>query len=270
MSDIFPDLSSTLFKYGPVSNVERTLNDGTVGFSPLNSFNDIYESEYRLVHYFNSLEDQKKLLYIPDSAVVKVRKLVDEQLSKFRVSCFSRRANISLMWSHYADHHKGVCYCFKGSQPEKVFSGGKIRWGNVVYSSALPTVTVYQKYTRKNMLDGISSDVVLTKPMEWSYEEEVRYWTADPNPSVSFDPSSLRAVIAGRRTTDDEIDQIQSTINKFNRNKGQSVQMWFAHRQVSRFTLGICNDRNYRDNSEEIISDHVPLLSSSDKTALTS
>ena len=269
LNEIFPNLSSSLFKYGPVSNVARTLNDCTVGFSPLGNFNDIYESDYRFVHYFKSEEDTKRLLDTPYNAVTKARKLIDSQLLKYRVSCFSRRANISLMWSHYADHHKGVCYCFKAEKPEGVFVN-PVNWGSVVYSSQLPTLTVYQDYIRKNMLDAIASDVLLTKPMEWAYEEEVRYWSTASSPAVSFDPSKLRAIIVGRRTIDSEIDQIKLEIDTFNQTNNQTVEMWFAHRNVSSFTLGVCNDRGFRNGSETSISDRIPILPASSDDALTS
>ena len=270
MNGILPDLSSSLFKYGPVANVERTLNDKTVGFSPLNNFNDIYESEYRFVHYFKSIEDSKRLLDpVPSNAINNARKAIDEKLSVSHVSCFSRRANISLMWSHYADHHKGVCYCFEAKKPETIFSNQTIGWGDVVYSSQLPTVTVYQDHTRKNMLEAIASEVILTKPVEWAYEEEVRFWTNGASPAVAFDPASLRAIIVGRRTSDPEIDSIRSKIDEFNQANGCSVELWFSFRQASSFALGVCNDRGFRGSSETNISDRIPILPSGDDSALT-
>ena len=271
LTEIFPNLTSCLFKYGPVSNVARTLNDCTVGFSRLSDFNDIYESDYRFVHYFKNLEDSKRLLdVVPENAVTNVRKVIDRQLSNYRVSCFSRRANISLMWSHYADHHMGVCYCFKAEKPEGLFAGKPIGWGSVVYSSQLPKLTVYQDHTRENMLDAIASDVILTKPIEWAYEEEVRYWTTASNPAVSFAPSTLRAVIVGRRTSDSKIDQIKLEIDKFNERKSQTVEMWFAHRNASSFTLGVCNNRGFRNSSETSISDRIPILPAGNDDPLTS
>lgn len=264
-------MSFSLFKYGPASNVQRTLDDCTIGFSHLKDFNDINESDYRFVHYFRNLEDEKRLLDpTSGNAIHNARQLIDKQISKYRVSCFSRRANISLMWSHYADHHKGVCYCFNANKPGSVFTNHTISWGSVVYSSQLPTLTVYQDHTRKNMLGAIASDVVLTKPMEWAYEEEVRYWTTASSPAVSFDPTSLRAIIVGRRTSDSEIDKIKLSIDKFNQTNKRSVELWFAHRQVSSFTLGVCNDKGFRTSSETNISDRIPILPSDDDSALTS
>ncbi|WP_170381897.1 DUF2971 domain-containing protein [Ruegeria atlantica] len=271
MNDIFPNLSSSLFKYGPVKNVARTLQNCTLGFSHLKDFNDIYESEYRFVHFFKSEEDARKLIDpVPDNAMKKARDTIDDQLSKYRVSCFSRRANISLMWSHYADDHKGVCYCFEAQRPEGIFSGTQVGWGGVIYSSELPTVTVFQEHTRVNMLPTIASDVILTKPMEWAYEEEVRFWTSAVGPAVSFDPTKLRAIIVGRRTSDPEIDQIMLEIDEYNQRNNQSVEMWFAHRNAARFTLGICSNRGFRDSAETSISDRIPILPTGGDQAVTS
>jgi len=35
-------------------------------------------------------------------------------IGKYGVLCFSRRWNNILMWSHYADGHKGICLGFDG------------------------------------------------------------------------------------------------------------------------------------------------------------
>ena len=271
MNIIFPDLSSNIFKYGPVKNVKRTLKNLTIGFRPLKDFNDINESDYRFVHYFKDRESWTRLTDpATDNAIHNAKKLIDTQISEYRVSCFSRLANISLMWSHYADEHKGVCYCFKPKSPEKIFHGQEMSWGSVVYSSQLPTLTVYQDHTRKNMLGAIASDVILTKPIEWSYEEEVRCWTTASSPAVSFEPTALRAIIVGRRTSDPEIEHIKSNIDDFNHTHSKSVELWFSHRNPSSFALGVCNDKDFRNNSETSISDRVPILPSGDDSPLTS
>lgn len=114
-------LSSSIFKYGPFENVERTLSKLTLGFSPLSSFNDVYESEYRLVHFFHSVEDEKILFEGKKSPFTKINKLASDYLDAVRVTCFSYSSTNNLMWAHYANNHKGVCYCFNFEKQKSPF-----------------------------------------------------------------------------------------------------------------------------------------------------
>ena len=270
MNEKFPDLSFSLFKYGPVANVERTLTDKTLGFSHLNDFNDIYENEYLLDNFCKSVEDSERLLNTnPNNVNAYARRKINETLSNFRISCLSRRANIPLMWSHYSGNHEGVCYCFAAKNPKDIFRDKTLGWGGVVYSSQLPTLSIFQEHTKRNMLEAVASKVILTKPIEWAYEEEMRFWGTSPFPAIGYDPSALRAIIVGRRTSDEQIENIRSLILGFNQRNGSSAELWFAHRYASSFMLGICNDLDFRNSSEIENMDRFPILPRGDESALT-
>lgn len=270
MNENCPDLSSCLFKYGTVNYLKHTLEECTLKFSDLTAFNDIYENDYRLVHYFNDKNSLAEFGSGQHNPIGNVRDLIDEQLSKYRATCFSRKANISLMWSHYAGHHKGVCYCFKAEQPNDIFVPRKsILWGNIVYSSRLPTVTVFQEHTRKNMLDELATQVLLTKPLEWAYEEEVRCWSDEPVDTVEFAPENLRAIIVGRRMPDDKIEEIEAHIKKFNKDNNQSIKTWFACREPSSYNLSVHDNKDLRNAYEKTIVVDTPLLPKGDDSPLT-
>ena len=121
-------LEGCIYKYGPLANFERTINDTTLGFNSLFDYNDIYEHDFQIVHYFNSLEEQKAIFATPGPYADPLR-LIDERLTAIKVTCFSGTATNNLMWSHYADKHKGVVYCFhKRSEERRVGKEGRSRW----------------------------------------------------------------------------------------------------------------------------------------------
>jgi endoglucanase Acf2 len=84
-------------------------------------------------------------------------------LDKTGVLCLTPYWDSALMWSHYADHHKGICVGFH-SDTDVFISANK-----VVYADELPTVTTPVTLNRK-----FYDNVFLTKAKCWEYEQEWR------------------------------------------------------------------------------------------------
>jgi len=85
--------------------------------------------------------------------------------------CFSKHWWNPLLWSHYADRHKGICLGFDVSDAY-VF---KINYTDLRTPFTLPLT--------ENKMDGILS----TKYSGWSYEDEWRMWVQleEPDPEAS-------------------------------------------------------------------------------------
>ena len=88
-----------------------------------------------------------------------------EMSEKYGILCFSRTWKSPLLWSHYANRHKGVALEFK------------------VLDSVAHSVTYrtnryalnYEKYTGQTPLDERDiQGIWLTKYKQWEYEDEVR------------------------------------------------------------------------------------------------
>jgi len=238
-------LENCIFKYGPYDSVERTLTARTLPFSNLDSYNDIYEDEFHLLLYVRRESHQEF-----NSAAIDVRNVFEGELKKYLVTCFSERADIALMWSHYADKHSGVCYCFDFTQPDPIFET-PINRGHVKYSNQLPNISVYQQYTTDTMIRDMVSDVVLTKQMEWAYEKEIRFWyDSTVVGELNFDPLSLKALIVGRRVENDRLAEITRNIESYNTSHGTEVDILYAHRNKETFDLGVCRDKQQRDWNE--------------------
>lgn len=78
--------------------------------------------------------------------------------NKYRVFCLSEDPESTLMWSHYADKHSGICIEFDAN----VFP----------FNMATPVkyVSVYPAWT----VDAAGADELLTKAAQWAYEREWR------------------------------------------------------------------------------------------------
>src|SRR3954447_3907310 len=79
------------------------------------------------------------------------------------VLCFCRDWSNSVMWSHYADRHKGMCLGFD-------ISGRKAQ--EVTYATDR-----LQLDTSKLLDESLLSALLYTKSKDWSYEKEWRVFT---------------------------------------------------------------------------------------------
>lgn len=95
------------------------------------------------------------------------------------VSCFSKKNDSILLWSHYGDKHKGVCIGFE--RPEKNFYDVEYRKERTEFPLYELTCIVSSYMLTDSKIDFDDQNIIikgmktfLTKSKEWSYEEEVR------------------------------------------------------------------------------------------------
>ena len=253
-------LTGCIYKYGPIKNIEKTLNNTTLGFGSLGSFNDAYESEFGISHFFHSLEDEKKLLQPIRTPLDHIQRLSKKYLDAVRVTCFSRTPTNNLMWAHYANNHKGVCYAFNFINQKPPFKNEEIAWGGVIYSSYIPEIKIYQDQTTEGMLPSLLSDVILTKSQEWSYEEEVRFFHTNDDNVIEYKPGTLKAIILGRRVNDTDRTKIQKLVDKFNKIHKTNVHILYAHRITRTYSLGVHSNEGFQKSSETSFSAKIPVL----------
>lgn len=121
----------------------------------------------------------------------------------FGVCCFSKNWANPLLWSHYADQHRGIVLGFDIPEPESNKSPILIEVDYVETPQSIPFCTAEPKSDS----DLDISKVLSYKFDQWSYEEEVRFFirldTPDStNGSFYIDFSekfALREIIFGNR-----------------------------------------------------------------------
>lgn len=121
------------------------------------------------------------------------------------VCCFSTVSDSLLMWSHYADQHRGVVFVF-----EELFEPQPFFAFPVVYSDKRPPVDIT---TFGNDGRNAIQDAVLTKASAWSYEAEKRMFEYRSAPGHRRFPSqALRGVIFGARISNDDRNFVSGLI----------------------------------------------------------
>jgi hypothetical protein len=119
-----------------------------------------------------------------------------ERISTRRIYCLTPLADNALMWSHYADDHKGICLEFANNNPL------------IRHARAASYKKNYPEWTPQSFglgKDANILDLLLTKALDWCYEREWRIIAAGlegpmklhNQDFVKLPPNALSAIIIG-------------------------------------------------------------------------
>ncbi|MDD4528124.1 MAG: DUF2971 domain-containing protein [Candidatus Margulisbacteria bacterium] len=164
---------------------------------------------------------------------------------RLKVCCFSEEDNNFLLWSHYADYNKGICFGFEGKY---LGYNGKIyglAHDRKCYSFDLESKTNFKpifyqmKYQRNfpkrvNMLTTKNwtplIDFLLTKHLDWRSEKEYRVFDGinDEGPYIfyKFKKETLKKVILGIYTPTWVVKEVIDILKKEYLQKGYKVELY--------------------------------------------
>jgi hypothetical protein len=177
-----------IYKYVTPARID-VLRNGRVRFTQAAAMNDPFEAHPCFIELRKSLEDRARRLvksveskFDAHSIVAGnliIPKMVRDDVAKFQsdlaaeypmLSLTGKRNNL-LMWSHYADSHRGFVIGFDSDNP--FFHREKPRTmtplDEVTYSNKRPVMPPFEKSNPEN-----AYEMFLTKSEEWAYEEELR------------------------------------------------------------------------------------------------
>lgn len=119
-----------------------------------------------------------------------MRDNIKEVLKGFGACCFARKVDNLLMWSHYADSHRGFCMEFDTSKDP--FDAAE----DVQYSDYYPELDLEKLLSNK---EPVLREYLYTKANCWRHEGELRIFNRSPNAPFDFQPSALTAVYCGSK-----------------------------------------------------------------------
>jgi hypothetical protein len=149
---------------------------------------------------------------------------------RFGILSLSANPTSLLMWAHYADSHQGFVVGFRAehtflSRTDPVGAIGRVL--PVEYAENRPAITAYDPTIPiETHADRLIRQVLLTKSVEWQYENEYRLIlplddqasypheiTEENCHLFSFPPDAIAAVIFGARITPDTKASIRSALS---------------------------------------------------------
>ncbi len=127
---------------------------------------------------------------------------ITKRFGEFGVACFTPIRNHALMWSHYADSHKGYCIEYRvremtlASRNEGLFSSYHVQ-----YISQLPTLCLSEALFAPHQTLG---RMLATKSAEWAYEQEWRLVHLEKKATLVDMPVGMEisGLIAGLKASD--------------------------------------------------------------------
>ncbi len=264
-------LDPCLWKFRPVDILTlKTITNKKLWFSHPRLFNDPFDNNFDPASSFRKLLD--------DLSSEQDKMLVFEQFEKLEAAIpnnksaylsLSSNCKHNLMWSHYADSHKGIAFGFN-------FDGtalGKLNHLKVLYSQdslnyafknhlqakkaylANPTARpgsmheeTYELFT--NFLESglkIFQTYQSMKAECWKYEEEVRLeielGSVDENGKlISFDAECLKFVVFGLSTT---FEDVQLITNLMSGQEWSHVKFLYAEKISTDLSIGLSDFRVY-------------------------
>jgi hypothetical protein len=221
-------LPSILYKYKELDEKGHTLKllrNGEMYFPSIADFNDPFEgsipfvykkSELTVKKAFNKLREcnihsdlsdeelrkfirskEGRIRYLKDNAseehIIEVRNNIERS---FGIFCLTSRDNNFLMWSHYADSHRGICIGFDTIFFLDLHIG---RIWKVNYQKKLP------RFKMNEDTDKFVSKMLCTKSDVWKYEDEYRFIKEGPPHTIEKIPSeAIVSVVLGNSMTYDK------------------------------------------------------------------
>lgn len=191
----FNDPFEGIFRYSMSSDSEK--------------FKDFYLNHYqgtpdKFQYYFNNKEDlEKKFNYI-----------LDDKFKSDGVCCFSTYSRIKnvLMWSLYADKHKGICLVFDVKKIKLESVEWNINMDN--QPKKLHKVKYTSKYLNSDPLNKELTPITFltTKFKKWQYEREYRY-LSNIIGNHFYNPESLIEIVFGLRMSKDSKDKVKKIVS---------------------------------------------------------
>lgn len=195
MSEIYPKY---FYKYRSINDKENLIKDYTIDalinnyfiFSSRLNFNDLFDSKVEIIkpsanelkRIINANKAAKKEIghYLRKGKITvegeeflyKLEIAINDLIDSYGFLSLSSNPVSNLMWSHYADSHKGICIEYKSEfvQAQEVF-----------YEDSIPQLNI-NEMIRQKYFPEYSKDFGLniwralrTKLKEWEYESEYRY-----------------------------------------------------------------------------------------------
>jgi hypothetical protein len=142
------------------------------------------------------------------------------------VCCFSKNMNEILMWSHYADNHKGVCLEFEIDEEKFKETLMEMKYDNNL--TILDKVELHDNGSLK-LNTETNGKFIITKFKNWEYEQELRITIVPkdlekPGTVAKF-LGDLTAIYFGKRTSKDDMDLVKFNSTHFEKLKFFQVDL---------------------------------------------
>ncbi len=242
------ELTSNLYKYQTINkNSLENLINKKLYFANTSQFNDPFDGQLLPSDFVREIKD---LGYnVSDSEISKHDQFVADRLNGYGVLSLSKKRDDILMWSHYADSHKGFCFGFKENLSSYFDDHDwPIDHKTVRYSRMHPFIDIHDDLISKKRFNSNDTflnlcelgqallDAAITiKHSSWSYEVEERI-VSEVSGLHSFRPEALDHIVLGMNISMDDEATVCSLLKN---SQWRHVNLFKAKRGKAALTVEI-------------------------------
>lgn len=231
MDDIL-NSENTIFKYVSFnSNSLKIIINGELWFGKPKNQNDPFEAEFVIEGFSEKLNEESRLKIIKQMSsndninylkdkydndpedrkfILDYSDYIKNQIKdKFGICCFSNTYKEILLWTHYANSHKGMCLMFDKKKLSTSLKNedSEIEGNNTIPSENVPRIKINIHKSGYPFINAY--DTLLFKYKNFEYENEFRYVKYFPpifnkERSLKFEKSALVGVILGESMSMDD------------------------------------------------------------------
>ena len=216
------EIPNIIYKFINMVDGLKILNDLTLKLNHPDEFNDPFDFNNSLFkfnitdEYVKSLIDtnlphldrntrRKKMRELrnkPNNSEI-IDKAITKIKERYRVSCFSKVKDEILLWSHYAEKHRGLCIGFSFEPATKDFYVHPVGYKIDINPPDFAT----KEFESLQYL-------ISTKYEKWEYEKEIRIINRTKTDIINIQASSIKEIIFGCKMDESDMINIKSNIQK--------------------------------------------------------
>jgi hypothetical protein len=229
--------------------LEQLLLDNQLRFSCSLTFNDPFDGQARYTFPNDPAERQRMFERFgrrmgaqgeaaaqwshpsrtADQAALEHQFLENHQqiLAQLGICSLSANPRNPLMWSHYADAHRGFCIQLDPSRDHRLATAMEVD-----YSEEYPIIA---NVTERSDMEG-AIRAVTRKSLDWEYEQEWRMFElGHANVNRSIKPEAMTALVLGLRCVDEPRDYVLGLLAERERRYGCCPTVYQAQMSGGRY-----------------------------------
>jgi len=174
-------------------------------------------------------ERVEAVMSLPEHKILEaLKRSHDEHISSTGVFSFAGDPRSILMWSHYGQHHSGICLQFEIARDPNV-----LLW-------AVPMKYV-RKYPTFNFAIGGTDEIEATlrhKFKRWGYEGESRIvWPGGARTYLRFNPASVVGLVLGCRASNPTKGAVRDLLKERASRGLPNIKLYAAEKHERRYAL---------------------------------
>ncbi|WIH83375.1 DUF2971 domain-containing protein [Brachyspira pilosicoli] len=160
---------------------------------------------------------------------------IESIISRVKIASLSGNNKNILMWSHYADSHKGICieYDFSKITNDDPFKNKICILKKVVYKEYINFINSYFNIKYSPYYENADNRIEKSPPflylfylkyIDWAYEDEYRIISFDYDDDYIYIP--IKSVYIGKEVEDDKIERLKCLIREKSINEKKDIKLY--------------------------------------------